>query len=193
MDHHAAVVIWNLLFAMITAVLFWPRTSQKDFEAGQPAAPLPTTKHAATILFTMGVIALPLYPSWDHWLAWGLYSPNNRRCTLKLMVTSEKDIDEAIRPYLVPMESEFVGGLEVLKFDMGRMSLKLLDAPIYPEARMQLGVVRWAQQRFNLPVSAVVSIEGNSDRFTGERQVKTVEPLQPADQRTSFFFNYLPR
>ena len=75
---------------------------------------------------------------------------------------------------------------------MGRMSLELLDAPIYPEARMQLGVVRWVQQRFNPPAS-IVSIQGKSDRFTGVRKIKKVEITQPPHQRAQFFFNHLPR
>ena len=192
MDHHMGVVIWNLLFAMITAVAFWPPSNQTDSEPSQQSAALPLAKHAATILFTTVVIALPMYSLWDHWLAWGLYSPNNRRCTLKVVVTSEQNFDESIQPFLSPVEAEFVGGVELLKVDIGRMSLELLDAPIYPEARMQLGVARWVQERY-LSGPSMITIESKSDRFTGEREVKTIEPIQSADQRVPFFFNHLPR
>ena len=189
MDHHLGVVIWNLVFAMISAIAFWPPRKQDDFQAEPFSLSQISIKHTLTIAFTAIVVGLPLYSAWDHWLAWGLYSPNNRRCTLKLMVTPDQDIDETLQPFLVPVETEFIGGLDVLKFDMGRMSLELLDAPIYPEARMQLGVAQWAQQRFNLPASTVVSIEGKSDRFTGAREVKKVQRNRAA----TFFFNHLPR
>ena len=109
------------------------------------------------------------------------------------MVTPDQDIDETLQPFLVPVETEFIGGLDVLKFDMGRMSLEMLDAPIYPEARMQLGVAHWVKQRFKLPASTIVSIEGKSDRFTGARDTKTIEPTQSGDQQLPFFFNHLPR
>ena len=82
--------------------------------------------------------------------------------------------------------------MELLKVDLGRMSLELLDAPIYPEARMQLGVARWVQERY-LSGPSMITIESKSDRFTGEREVKTIEPIQSADQRVPFFFNHLPR
>lgn len=196
MDHHMGVVIWNFVFAMISAVLFWPPQMPLDSQAkhfSKQPDPRVLYTHTLTVVFTLIVVSLPLYPDWDHWLAWGLYSPCNRRCSMKLMVTSEQEFDAGIQPYLVPVEAEFVGGLDVLKFDMGRMSLELLEAPIYPEARMQLGVARWAQQRFDLPPSVVVSIEGKSDRFTGLREAKTIEPIQSADQPAPFFFNHLPR
>jgi len=191
MDHHVGVVIWNLVFALISAILFWPTRKQPDSQAESFSPERFSTKHTLTIVFTAIVVCLPLYSAWDHWLAWGLYSPNNRRCTLQLIVPPGQDIDETLQPFLVPVESEFVGA-DVLEFDMGRMSLELLDAPIYPEARMQLGVVRWVQQRFNPPAS-IVSIQGKSDRFTGVRKIKKVEITQPPHQRAQFFFNHLPR
>ena len=193
MDHHLGVVIWNPVFALISAIAFWPPQKQLDSQAEQFSNLRFSAKHTLTVVFTAIVVGLPLYSAWDHWLAWGLYSPNNRRCTLKLMVTPDQDIDETLQPFLVPVETEFIGGLDVLKFDMGRMSLEMLDAPIYPEARMQLGVAHWVKQRFKLPASTIVSIEGKSDRFTGARDTKTIEPTQSGDQQLPFFFNHLPR
>jgi hypothetical protein len=108
-------------------------------------------------------------------------------------VTPNQSIDEAIPPYLVPVESEFIGGLDVLEFDMGRMSLERISAPIYPESRMQLGVASWLQRTFELPGSTVISIEGKSDRFTGERNVQEIESVASADEKAPFFFNHLPR
>jgi len=193
MDHHLGVVIWNPVFALISAIAFWPPRKQADFQAEPFSLSRISTKYTLTIVFTAIVVGLPLYSTWDHWLAWGLYSPNNRRCTLKLMVTPDQDIDETLQPFLVPVETEFIGGLDVLKFDMGRMSLEMLDAPIYPEARMQLGVAHWVKQRFKLPASTIVSIEGKSDRFTGARDTTTIESTQSGDQQLPFLFNHLPR
>ena len=193
MDHHAGVVIWNLFFAMITTVLFWPKRIPTGSEKTQLFNALPVSRHAATILFTTAVIALPLYPDYDHWLAWGLYSPNNRRCSLKLMVTADQGFEESISPFLVPDENQVVGGMDVVKVDLGRMSLKFLDAPIYPEARMQLGVAKWVRQQYGLQMPAMITIESKSDRFSGEREAETIEPNHAEDQPAPFFFNHLPR
>jgi len=192
MAHHAGVVIWNLFFAAITAVLFWPARKHPDSAAAQQSQALPLSSHFATIVFTAIVIALPIYSHWDHWLAWGLYSPNNRRCTMQVVVASEQDFDESIKPFLSRADDEFFGGVELLNVDLGRMSLELLDAPIYPEARLQLGVVRWVQRRY-LRGPVIIEIQSKSDRWTGEREKRKIEREEPQGQGKPFFFNHLPR
>ena len=77
--------------------------------------------HFSTLLLTIILIAYPALPMCDHWLAWGLYSPNNSRCELAVM----KNEDDAP---------------SFQKVDMGAMSLEKLNVPLYPEARFQLGI-----------------------------------------------------
>ncbi len=193
MGHHAGVVIWNLIFAIITALLFWPHQNEADCKNAKLQHATPLLQHVIAVSFTALVIILPIYSGYDHWLAWGLYSPNNRRCTMKLVAVAKQDVDPALQPYLVQDESNFFGGVDVLKVDLGRMSLNLLDTPIYPEARMQLGVVKWLENHFDLNGRAMVTIESKSDRFSGEREQQTIGPSQSESNAVSFFFNHLPR
>ncbi len=197
MDHHAGVVIWNVFFAIITTVLFWPTNDKSASTTGSAHRPVTLVPYTTTILFTVAVVALPVYPQWDHWLAWGLYSPNNRRCTLKLIKSLD---DQSMAPFLQPFLvlntddfHEFPAGLETVKVDLGRISLEMLDAPIYPESRMQLGVVQWLERRYDLSGHRLLTIESKSDRFSGQRVSQTIGPNEDLKPEPSFFFNHLPR
>ncbi len=192
MDHHVGVVIWNFFFALFTAVLFWPEREQADSATEKTFGESKLVHNGAAIVLTALVTAMPIYSHWDHWLAWGLYSPNNRRCTIKVVATAEQEFDESLKPFLRSVKDEWIGGLEFLEVDLGAMSLELLNAPIYPEARMQWGVCDWINSRY-LRGLAMVTIQSKSDRWTGKRKSTPIEPTEPKEQGTAFFFNHLPR
>ncbi len=193
MDHHLGVVIWNCFFALSTAVLFWPERKQAESQTAQAIAPPKLLPHAASIALTALVVAMPIYPHCDHWLAWGLYSPSNRRCSMKVIATPGlQELDDSLQRFLIPIKDELVGGLEFYEVDTGKMSLELLGAPIYPEARMQLGVCQWINAR-GLRDRAMITVQSKSDRWTGERQSTHWEPMEAQGESTQFFFNHLPR
>ena len=168
LDHHLGVLIWNFFFFLVTATLFWPTgTNQKTGERSE--------RRLIPIIVSIALVVYPILPRVDHWLAWGLYSPNNSRCDLE--VVQEND------------DGEFV----FERMDLGGLSLRQLNVPLYPDARFQLGVAQAIQKQKELRRSKIV-VRGKSDRFTGEREsVQFEEDGQWGRTSDSFFFNSRPR
>ena len=202
MNHHTAVVVWNIGFGPMTLILFWTRTRPGEGlnVLHRPTNLFAPSKLPAIIIVALTVI-LPGHARTDHWLAWGLYAPNNRRCTLITVVNSQRDFEEAFQPFLVPLgrhnvdglELLTVDGLELLQVDMGRMSLHALNAPIYPEARVQVGVAQWIVDRFNLGSRTIIKVESKSDPRTGLRTARTIDHRSSEWIDREFFFNHRPR
>ena len=168
LDHHMGVLVWNLFFFLLTATLFWPNsTNQKS---------IGVTKHRLlTSVVSIVLVVYPILPHIDHWLAWGLYSPNNSRCDLEVIQENE--------------DGEFI----FERFDMGGLSLRQLNVPLYPDARFQLGIAQAIQTQQELRRSKII-IRSKSDRFTGERESLTFEENgQWGRTNKSFFFNSKPR
>ena len=168
LDHHLGVLIWNFFFFLTTAVLFWPQ----NFE------PTPTQRKEnklLPLLVTLLLVAYPIFPGVDHWLGWGLYSPNNSRCDLEVIQENDK------------------GEIVFERFDLGGLSLRQLNVPLYPDARFQLGVAQAIQKQQDLKRSKIV-IRGKSDRFTGERKSVVFEKDgQWGRAKDLFFLNSSPR
>ena len=164
LNHHLGVLVWNFFFFLVTASLFWPTVTQQQTDEQ-------TKRQLLPLIITVALVAYPILPREDHWLAWGLYSPNNSRCDLE--VIQEND------------EGEFV----FERFDLGGLSLRQLNVPLYPEARFQLGVAQAIKQQENLRRSKIF-IRSKSDRFTGERESTAVEDSgQWGRKNDLFFFN----
>ncbi len=169
LDHHLGVLVWNLFFFMIAAVLFWPATAEHD-------APAQCRSNGPLLAMTIALLLYPILPNCDHWIAWGLYSPNNSRCALEAV--QQDDESEAV----------------FQRIDLGKRSLEQLNVPIYPAARFQFGVAQAVQKKENLVNRSRIVIKSRSDRLTGERE----STLYNADRQWSknnrvFFFNWKPR
>ena len=168
LDHHLGVLVWNFFFFLVTATLFWPGSTDLK-GASEPL------NRSLALVITIALVAYPLLPRVDHWLAWGLYSPNNSRCDLE--VVQEDD------------DGEFV----FERFDLGGLSLRQLNVPLYPDARFQLGVAQAIQKQQELSRSKIV-IRNKSDRFTGERESIAFEKDGEWGKTSDpFFFNSKPR
>jgi hypothetical protein len=178
MNHHTGVLVWNLFFAAITTVLFWPY-----FFAGPSTAEstpdkslverLPITIHS--LILTTILVGYPLLPMCDHWLAWGLYSPNNSRADLEVIRPNEAEVSRFDR------------------VDLGAKSLQALNIPLYPEARFQLGVAIAIEQSGELQSPCRIIIRSRSDRFTGKRESIDFSPTRWQRSPVDFFFNWHPR
>jgi len=169
LNHHTGVLVWNLFFLLLTATLFWPTPS--DQTVGEPIE-----RRTSALILTVVLVLYPLLPQVDHWLAWGLYSPNNSRCDLEVIQQDEE------------------GGIAFERIDLGQLSLQQLNVPLYPEARFQLGVATKVQTRRNLENSSRVVIRGKSDRLTGERDSTVFEKDGVwGKEKDSFIFNWKVR
>lgn len=169
LNHHTGVLVWNLFFFAITAILFWPTVAEKnDSSSGQPS----------TLVFavTLVMVLYPLLPHCDHWLAWGLYSPNNSRCDLEAV--QENDEGETI----------------FQRVDLSKMSLEQLKVPLYPAARFQLGVAQAIQEKDNLGSRSRIVIKSKSKRLSGLRESIVYDEDGHWNQHNRvFFFNWKPR
>ena len=189
MDHHLGVLLWNVIFGLLTVTLFWSTTKQSNNEPHSMATLL-SFDDLALKIFTLAIVCAPLLPACDHWLAWGLYSPNNRRCVVRLVMPMDTEAPETLTPYLV------VSGGPTQKVDIGKMSLDRVGVPIYPEARFQLGVAKWLENQMSDGQGKVVyELQSKSDRWTGARKsldMNSDSKWQSKDE-SPFLLNSIPR
>lgn len=170
LGHHTGVLVWNLFFMLITIVLFWPLQNRPSVS--------PIHKERAdlrTIILTIVLVSYPLVPSCDHWLAWGLYSPNNSRADLEVIRQDKSGVSRFER------------------FDLGGQSLQQLNVPLYPEARFQLGVATGLEQSGQLKTPSRIIVRSRSDRFSGERSSYEFKPETWQQDPTEFLLNWRPR
>ena len=171
LDHHLGVLIWNLFFFLIATILFWPTVAEHDESA---------TVRQNALLFagTIAMVLYPVLPHCDHWIAWGLYSPNNSRSELEYV--RQSDDGEAV----------------FQRIDLSKISLEQLNAPLYPAARFQLGVAIAIQEKEkeNWGNRSRIVIKSKSNRFTGQRESTVFRTSQEWNKNNRrFFFNWTPR
>lgn len=180
LNHHTGVLVWNIFFFLITASLFWPGFSPRQkFDAVTSDCLL---RRSGVLILTAALVFYPLLPQVDHWLAWGLYSPNNSRCDLEV-IRAKIDGDD-----------DSAGGIVFERVDLGALSLQQLNVPLYPEARFQLGVATAIQRQQEFATGSRIKIRSRSDRFTGKRQSVTYRQDGGwSEEKQTFFWNWRPR
>lgn len=169
LGHHTGVLVWNVFFFLIATILFWPSAAEQEASTNSGLNPFLFAATIACVLY-------PLLPQCDHWLAWGLYSPNNSRCDLELVQENE------------------AGEVVFQRIDLNKMSLEQLKVPIYPSARFQLGVAQAIAEKDNLSNRSRIVIKSRSNRFTGQRDSTVFNKDRMWNKgESSFFFNSKPR
>ena len=214
LDQHRAVLGWNVYFILQNLVLFGPMPKRRDFgrlnfgrwepegdlelaepnrtPAGQPQAdrtPGRQTRIARLVtgaaLFMLLAPALEPFGYYDHWPAWGLYSVSHDRIILFVSGRAKGHLPRSVRPFLEAPQA----GKPWCRLRTDRWSLATLKAPLYPQARFQLGVAEAvggqlrqagggpAQYPLRQPPAIRVVLEGRPNRYTGKRQMRAVEGL----------------
>ncbi len=209
LDHQPGVLVWNIYFLGQNVLLFGGTLRAGNLKKSQPSqqesrdARRPTTDAAteeasseqqrwtspvgrfASIVVEIGVgwvLFWPLLEPWGYcetWLAWGLYAPRAERTTVLIQDRDREQLPAQLQPYLEATEEE--GGWWRLRID--QWSLDALQAPIYPQNRVQIGVA--------LAVAAEPALDGRlrvvaftkANRLTGERQYR--EYFGEAELRTA--------
>jgi hypothetical protein len=165
------VLIWNLLFIVQDVMLFGgsrtrspavsPAASSPKARSGRALAPL-----AAKALVS-AVVLLPVLESFgwfDHWPAWGLYSSRGDYATMFVHRLALARLPEHLRQYASIKER---GDWVELRID--RWALDALAAPIYPQARFQIGVAEGIARQWRLGPHVRVVRFGPASRLTGRR------------------------
>lgn len=188
MDQSYAVLVWNLFLAVQAAWLFAfaPPTTTHSAEAeplsrnqattntsGPPQPVRRILRPLFSVLIPLAVLMPSLeriphgrpYGYWDHWLSWSLYSPHTSRTDIQIHQSATTDLPSFARQFAEPTPEDD-GWLRVA---IDRWSLAELSAPVYPQARFQLGVAEQLGQL--VPPSAIrAKVRTTSDRWTGARE-----------------------
>ena len=169
LGHRLPVMIWNGLSIVLVVWLFLT-SSPTTGTAKLSPTPMASIGVVFALLVILGPLLRPLQ-LWDHWLAWGLYSPSNSRIELLIADSARSKIaPPAFQQYLA--ESKQFG---LSQFALDRWSLDELGVPIYPQARFQKAVaMSWLAEN-DLTEFAQLSELSSSHPLTGQRSKQQVD------------------
>ena len=170
--HRWPVVVWNAVSILFIVWLFLlPRRENYAAEKREGDFAM------LSVLFAIVVLAGPLLRPlqlWDHWLAWGMYSPSNSRVEVLVSDMGRERCDKNLQQYFQESDEQF-GSSE---FAIGRWSLDELGVPIYPQARFQkAAAIEWLRQ-LKLQDQATLIEFGPSHPVSGARE-KTMVAIEP--------------
>jgi hypothetical protein len=159
LNHSSGVLLWNVFFIVQDWLLFRGNVSLSSpddggvlVQWGRWLRPLVTWPGPRSNRLALGVIAaamaLPVLESFgycDHWLAWAVYSARSDSVSCNTAIpdfdSDDTNWPTTLRPEVIQCMSRF----ELTRppepgISFGNWSLNELDAPIYPQARFQVGV-----------------------------------------------------
>ena len=179
LDHKPGVIIWNGLFLSLIPILF-----RDAVQTARKKNDLFRTRIASTIIWLASIFPiLEPFGKYDHWLAWGLYSPRTSRVKVYIPLHQIARLSE-LEPYLSPED----GTTPFRLLEIRHWSLEELKVPIYPQDRFQLAVARYIAHHYRLESGIEVHLEGIANRFTGERKVEILRGKHEIDMRCEQFF-----
>jgi len=127
----------------------------------------------------------------DLWPSWGLYASSAERVSL---LVHRREWGR------LPLELQACGESQNdpddpwIPLRLDRWALAALDAPIYPQARSQLGVAEAVIGRYGLGHRARVVRSSLADRFSGERRHELLTGLpQLLAAQDEYWLNAHPR
>lgn len=173
LQQQPGVLVWNMFFIAQATLLFCG--SRRQFNSGEPAMKPGqlTPRRWAPTCVVLVVVCLPLlepFGWFDHWPAWGLYSPRNSRALVEVHRAGLRNLPAELRPFLGTADPDTTW--VTLRID--DWSLATLSVPIYPQDRFQLGVAEAIAERYGLERTIRVRLLGMSDRLSGARPEKTL-------------------
>jgi hypothetical protein len=196
LQHSWGVVLWNLQFAVQAVLLFclpWFKFSSRDTSVArdaEAARPIADIVLKSFLALTLVMPLLERQGYWDHWPSWALYAPHSSRCDL---VIAPYDLEE-LPVELQELISQSSTGSEPVYVPIGQWSLRSLGAPIYPQARFQLGVARYLIEKLGNRISTRIDLLSAAERFTQERKSKILlERDQIQRACNQFWLNTQPR
>jgi hypothetical protein len=172
LDHQPGVLIWNLFFLAQAIFLFSPaRRPEENVAAPEGDDDLTNARPQfglAELIIALAITLPVLEPLrlWDHWPSWGLYSTRAERVTVLVHRLAAFRLPDELTPYL----QRAPAGDDWRELEIDRWSLETLGAPVYPQARFQLGVAEAVGRRFELGGFIQAVHFYPSDRRTGERR-----------------------
>ena len=192
LNHQAGVLLWNLFFIIQAMLLFWPIQQPAEERSDVSTPPRDRWSLVGKCVIS-AVVVLPClewFDYYDHWLAWGLYSPRNSRVECYIDEQLAEQIPEPLRQHLQVSQDD----LAILRLRMDHWSLGALGCPLYPQDRFQVGVAQAVAERYALGDAITVDRLGPANRFTGQRTKTRYRGQAGLSQlRGQFFLNATPR
>jgi hypothetical protein len=203
LDHRPGVLIWNVFFIVLNAILILNSPS-RSVTAGLPASAVQIWNHTAgqagsgtrerfVLVMTLGVVLFPTLRSigcCDTWPAWAVYASSPARVLVQVRNDSVDQLPESLRQYIEPRQIN--DGWSWLRIDL--WSLNATDTPIYPEDRFQLAVARSVSQDFKLSDGIRIIHEAQADRWTGKRErTQAIGEAEITELGICFRLNSTPR
>lgn len=181
--HKPGVLVWNL-FSMVQVWLLFG-TCQTRNEIPRSETPVevqtsPTPDKASTPYpvfagaLILAMLVLPLGERvgiYDHWLSWALYAPHSSRVALTIPITAIDSMPSSLQNLITQKDA---AGLYA-QVPLDAWSLEQLDAPIYPQARFQLGVAMAVAERAGIAREAVLQLRSVSRRVDGSREIEDLK------------------
>jgi hypothetical protein len=202
--HGPSVLIWNAQFVVTVYLLFLKPSSSDTGTApavDTPPVARPTWWQSIGEAFSGGMICLacvlPIgerFGVWDHWPSWALYAPHSSRVHVYVARSQVTQLP----PELVELTSAAAIGDDT-EFDwvfvpIDKWSLSTLGAPIYPQARFQLGVARQIAGFVDSEFGVRVVVQKSAHRMTGHRIATTLEYNRQYDEAgQQYVLNTKPR
>ena len=222
LNHSAGVVCWNLQFAgqaLLLFVLMRTQPTKSNLRSGigfqaVVVPELPTGwRNGLAIAIAVLAIALPLGERnglWDHWTSWALYAPHSSRtevwiayaavdslpASLQQVIAQERAAREPPSKKASGAEQDAVDERSALwlRVPTERWSLQETRAPIYPQARFQLGVARSLAARVDSEFKIKCIVRSEASRWDGRRQSREYQGTSDITSAArSFWFGTTPR
>ncbi len=207
LNHHGGVLIWNIYFIIQDLILFSglfglarsgeASISQADFSLSFQHRSGREKSIMTVAWFVMLAPLLEPTGYFDHWPAWGLYASSHDRVTLLVDEEEKWKLPPALQPFIDPPRPLS----SWCRVRVDRWSLAELGAPVYPQARFQLGaaiaVCRISEQDHengSQQPQVRLLFESAAHRLTGKRKISEytgLTQIEPLTQR--FWFNARPR
>ncbi len=132
---------------------------------------------------------------WDHWPSWALYAPHSSRVRIQIATTEIEELPDTLQKLVQQRAPSLEEGLDVwADVPIDAWSLAVLDTPIYPQSRFQLGVARALLERSSGAWSMRVTVMGVANRFNGERATKVLNEKSEVEAYCArFWLNTRPR
>ena len=172
--HRWPVLIWNGLSIALVCWLFLA-TGPKRTKILQrlPGKNQTMISHKLGVAFALLVLLGPLLRPiqlWDHWLAWGLYSPSNSRVELFLPDSTRAKLRaQQLETYLMDDHVFGRNRTGIPKFALDKFTLDELGVPIYPQASFQKTVATEFLRQHGLLDDCRLDELGPSNPRTGDR------------------------
>jgi hypothetical protein len=210
LNHRPSVLIWNGQFVGQAFLLFLivPVKNQENstYKPDAQARDKPDAQargHARKIRETCGAFfiavacLMPLterFGMWDHWPSWALYAPHSSRVRIEVASSSVPRLPVRLQSLMPSWDSQTNDVIEWVIVPIDKWSLHVLDTPIYPQARYQLGVAKQVASMIDSEHEVQISILGAASRWTGQRQMKTMDSAgQLKGAGLGYWLNTQPR